>query len=150
MKLSTVLDKVLSWLGALKVLLQPVEQYGCRYREHTERERESLPILFETSIDQDFFKERSKMMGKSLTIRSDFGCFLGYHRASKEDVAEVGDCCSICQDTMSQPLKLRCKHIFCEECIGEWLERDITCPLCRCDFYSSTPLLSPLSPSYSL
>jgi len=81
MKLSTVLDKVLSWLGALKVLLQPVEQYGCR--------------------------------------------------ASKEDVAEVGDCCSICQDTMSQPLKLRCKHIFCEECIGEWLERDITCPLCR-------------------
>ena len=81
MKLSTMFERVVHFLGALKVLLQPVDQYGSR--------------------------------------------------ASKEDVAEVGDCCSICQDTMTMPLKLRCRHIFCEECIGEWLDRDTTCPLCR-------------------
>ena len=55
-------------------------------------------------------------------------------RATAEDVAEHGDAmCSICQgDEMVQPIKLHnCKHIFCEDCIAEWLERDNTCPLCR-------------------
>lgn len=28
---------------------------------------------------------------------------------------------------------LDCNHVFCEECISEWLERDKTCPMCRCN-----------------
>lgn len=39
--------------------------------------------------------------------------------------------CSICHDELSSPVVLACKHIFCEECVGEWLEREQTCPLCR-------------------
>mmetsp|Transcript_8892 Transcript_8892/g.32067 ORF Transcript_8892/g.32067 Transcript_8892/m.32067 type:complete len:204 (+) Transcript_8892:426-1037(+) len=81
MKLSSLFEKVVHFLGALRVLIQPVDQYGVR--------------------------------------------------ATKEDVAELGDVCSICQDSMEGPLKLRCGHMFCEECIGEWLDRDTTCPLCR-------------------
>lgn len=33
---------------------------------------------------------------------------------------EVGDQCAICQETMTAPVILSCKHIFCEECVGAW------------------------------
>ena len=31
---------------------------------------------------------------------------------------------------------LHCKHIFCEECVATWFDRDTTCPMCR---YIITP-----------
>ena len=51
--------------------------------------------------------------------------------ASPEDVAETGDCCAICQERYDRPVRLGCRHVFCEECVGEWFERERTCPLCR-------------------
>ena len=51
--------------------------------------------------------------------------------ASAEDVAECGDCCAICQERYERPVRLGCEHVFCEECVGEWFERERTCPLCR-------------------
>lgn len=39
--------------------------------------------------------------------------------------------CSICQDEFRSPLRLTCGHIFCGSCIGEWLDREATCPMCR-------------------
>lgn len=40
--------------------------------------------------------------------------------------------CSICHDTLTNPIRIAsCQHIFCSECIDEWLERESTCPLCR-------------------
>lgn len=67
-------------------------------------------------------------------MQAAYGC-----RASTDDVIELGDMCSICQDTLKSPLKLRpCRHIFCEDCISEWLDRDTTCPLCRTVVKSET------------
>ncbi|XP_078445003.1 uncharacterized protein LOC144714183 [Wolffia australiana] len=51
--------------------------------------------------------------------------------ATTEQVAAVGDLCAICQEKMHAPVLLRCKHIFCEDCVSEWFERERTCPLCR-------------------
>ncbi|XP_076895377.1 uncharacterized protein LOC143547983 [Bidens hawaiensis] len=48
-----------------------------------------------------------------------------------EQVSEAGDVCAICQEKMQAPILLRCKHIFCEDCVSEWFERERTCPLCR-------------------
>jgi hypothetical protein len=40
--------------------------------------------------------------------------------------------CSICfDDISSDPVKLGCGHVFHNDCIKEWFERDIRCPLCR-------------------
>ena len=36
-------------------------------------------------------------------------------------VNAAGDLCAICQEKMDAPILLRCKHIFCEECVSEWL-----------------------------
>ncbi|KAI3800047.1 hypothetical protein L1987_35354 [Smallanthus sonchifolius] len=51
--------------------------------------------------------------------------------ATAEQVSEAGDVCAICQEKMQSPILLRCKHIFCEDCVSEWFERERTCPLCR-------------------
>jgi hypothetical protein len=32
----------------------------------------------------------------------------------------AGDMCAICQEKMHVPVLLRCKHIFCEDCVSEW------------------------------
>lgn len=51
--------------------------------------------------------------------------------ATSEQVNAAGDLCAICQEKMHVPIFLRCKHIFCEDCVSEWFERERTCPLCR-------------------
>ncbi|KAL5222912.1 hypothetical protein ABZP36_027625 [Zizania latifolia] len=51
--------------------------------------------------------------------------------ATTEQVSATGDMCAICQEKMHTPIILRCKHIFCEDCVSEWFERERTCPLCR-------------------
>ncbi|PIN05668.1 putative E3 ubiquitin ligase [Handroanthus impetiginosus] len=51
--------------------------------------------------------------------------------ATSEQVMAAGDLCAICQEKMHAPVLLRCKHIFCEDCVSEWFERERTCPLCR-------------------
>ncbi|KAI7727863.1 hypothetical protein M8C21_018163, partial [Ambrosia artemisiifolia] len=51
--------------------------------------------------------------------------------ATPEQVNEAGDMCAICQEKMQAPILLCCNHIFCEDCVSEWFERERTCPLCR-------------------
>ncbi|GAA0165770.1 hypothetical protein LIER_40053 [Lithospermum erythrorhizon] len=51
--------------------------------------------------------------------------------ATSEQVNAAGDLCAICQEKMHTPILLRCKHLFCEDCVSEWFERERTCPLCR-------------------
>lgn len=48
------------------------------------------------------------------------------------------DICSICQeDIIKNEVKLKCSHIFCDECITKWFlecknkEKIKTCPICR-------------------
>ncbi|XP_078362785.1 E3 ubiquitin-protein ligase RNFT1-like [Oculina patagonica] len=51
---------------------------------------------------------------------------------SKEEIVEAGNSCPICQEELKDPIMLRsCKHIFCEDCISLWFDRERTCPMCR-------------------
>lgn len=51
--------------------------------------------------------------------------------ASKRQCSDADDICSICQAEFQKPILLICQHIFCEECITLWFNREKTCPLCR-------------------
>lgn len=48
-----------------------------------------------------------------------------------EQTKAVGDVCPICQDDFKRPTMLACSHIFCEECVSVWFDRERTCPMCR-------------------
>ncbi|XP_010893067.1 RING finger and transmembrane domain-containing protein 2 isoform X2 [Esox lucius] len=52
-------------------------------------------------------------------------------RASSQQCSEAGDVCAICQSDFRDPIALLCQHVFCEECLCLWFDRERTCPLCR-------------------
>lgn len=51
--------------------------------------------------------------------------------ASKRQCSDMDGICPICQAEFQKPVLLFCQHIFCEECITLWFNREKTCPLCR-------------------
>lgn len=51
--------------------------------------------------------------------------------ATRSQCIEAGDVCPICQGEYREPRSLVCQHIFCDECIALWFNREKTCPLCR-------------------
>ncbi|KAL3279282.1 hypothetical protein HHI36_016790 [Cryptolaemus montrouzieri] len=50
---------------------------------------------------------------------------------SKEQIQTAGEFCPICHDEYDSPVLLECRHIFCENCVTTWFDREQTCPLCR-------------------
>ncbi|KAM4578632.1 E3 ubiquitin-protein ligase RNFT2 isoform 2-T2 [Fundulus diaphanus] len=52
-------------------------------------------------------------------------------RAGNQLCSEAGDVCAICQGDFKDPIALICQHVFCEECLCLWFDRERTCPLCR-------------------
>ncbi|EQC29106.1 hypothetical protein SDRG_13137 [Saprolegnia diclina VS20] len=83
---------------------------------------------------------------KSLvTFSLEFGAYV-----TPAALAEAGNPeCSICYDAMHTPVQLRCSHMFCEECVCEWFDRERNCPLCRADVASPAPSASASSSSSS-
>ncbi|XP_005740405.1 E3 ubiquitin-protein ligase RNFT1 [Pundamilia nyererei] len=51
--------------------------------------------------------------------------------ATRSQCNEAGDVCPICQGEYREPRALLCQHIFCDECIAMWFNREKSCPLCR-------------------
>ncbi|XP_056140963.1 E3 ubiquitin-protein ligase RNFT1 isoform X2 [Lampris incognitus] len=51
--------------------------------------------------------------------------------ATRGQCNEAGDICPICQGEYREPRALLCQHIFCDECIALWFNREKSCPLCR-------------------
>lgn len=50
---------------------------------------------------------------------------------SNDEMKASGGTCPICHDSLNEPTILHCKHIFCEECVATWFDRERTCPMCR-------------------
>jgi len=50
--------------------------------------------------------------------------------------------CAICledQNIGCFAVKLHCGHMFCKECLKEWLEKHCTCPTCRFEVETDDP-----------
>eukprot|EP01107_Rhizomastix_libera_P013946 TRINITY_DN4111_c0_g1_i1.p1 TRINITY_DN4111_c0_g1~~TRINITY_DN4111_c0_g1_i1.p1 ORF type:complete len:261 (+),score=37.56 TRINITY_DN4111_c0_g1_i1:445-1227(+) len=54
-----------------------------------------------------------------------------FGRPASQDESQEQNICPICQDSLDKPIILSCHHIFCEDCIGEWLSKQNSCPMCR-------------------
>ncbi|XP_026227047.1 E3 ubiquitin-protein ligase RNFT1 [Anabas testudineus] len=75
------------------------------------------------------------LYGQWTSLMKTVGTFLrGEHTgtaATRSQCSEAGDVCPICQAEYREPRVLLCQHIFCDECIALWFNREKSCPLCR-------------------
>eukprot|EP01041_Mallomonas_annulata_P011321 gene11321-23691_t len=62
----------------------------------------------------------------------------GHYSTSEEIITSGTGDCSICFDKLHRPVTMTCRHIFCEHCIYEWLDRERTCPVCRAEVKEET------------
>lgn len=60
-------------------------------------------------------------------------------KPSAEEIKTRGESCPICQDDYQDPIMLACKHIFCENCVSVWFDREKTCPMCRAEIQTDDP-----------
>mmetsp|Transcript_32908 Transcript_32908/g.54150 ORF Transcript_32908/g.54150 Transcript_32908/m.54150 type:complete len:352 (-) Transcript_32908:72-1127(-) len=59
----------------------------------------------------------------------------------REALGDHTECC-ICSvefDASTELRRIRCGHVFHSACLGDWLERSLTCPLCREDLAICQP-----------
>ncbi|KAK0054996.1 E3 ubiquitin-protein ligase RNFT1 [Biomphalaria pfeifferi] len=61
-------------------------------------------------------------------------------KPSSSDMLDKGNQCPICQDTINDSIMLPCKHIFCEQCVSIWFDREKTCPMCRAEITTESPV----------
>lgn len=60
-------------------------------------------------------------------------------KPTAEEIKSRGENCPICQDDYQDPIMLACKHIFCENCVSVWFDREKTCPMCRAEIQTDNP-----------
>ena len=63
------------------------------------------------------------------TVSSQTGVKQSQQMVGSKDDKEEDKCC-ICMDTPSDPEVLKCKHVFCKDCIEGWFKQKPTCPSC--------------------
>ncbi|KAH3877383.1 E3 ubiquitin-protein ligase RNFT1-like [Dreissena polymorpha] len=61
-------------------------------------------------------------------------------KPSAEEIKSREENCPICQDDYQDPVMLPCKHIFCENCVSIWFDREKTCPMCRAEIQHEDPV----------
>lgn len=61
-------------------------------------------------------------------------------KPNNSDIKTRGEGCPICQDDYKDPVMLNCKHIFCEDCVSVWFDREKTCPMCRAQIHTDNSL----------
>ena len=49
------------------------------------------------------------------------------------EIVNITDTCPICKDEHNVMRKTICNHLFCQECIETWFEKNTKCPLCLKD-----------------
>ncbi len=85
--------------------------------------KRSLPE--ETSLCQGHYKNGDSCRYKA---KKDGYCLLHFKEKDSSKV-ECGICLNIIEKR--EKIILNCNHVFCENCIREWLTRKNSCPFCR-------------------
>ncbi|XP_060561643.1 RING finger and transmembrane domain-containing protein 2-like [Ruditapes philippinarum] len=96
-----------------------------------------LAVIYLILKGWSFFLEYFKIVKafKMLLVDTKFGV-----QPSAEEIKSRGENCPICQDDYQDPVMLSCKHIFCENCVSVWFDREKTCPMCRAEIQSDSPV----------
>lgn len=73
----------------------------------------------------------SKKKLKEIKIRK----LLSLKPVLKQTPFSYNESCCIClENNNSSKVVTPCKHLFCNECLGRWLETNNCCPVCKSSF----------------
>lgn len=61
-------------------------------------------------------------------------------RLASANTESEDNVCPICQDKLASPVILKCRHIFCEDCVCVWLDKENSCPMCRAKISVKKPM----------
>ena len=56
--------------------------------------------------------------------------------------ARLEECCAVCQEDIAPAVQVRqikqCTHVFHKDCVDQWFEQSVFCPICRLDIREAT------------
>ena len=108
-------------------------------------------VLFDKQVTEDFIKHFIVYVEKqslsyfneaastgTIDVKNDFGAASSVHLETTDEFKENDKLtasgtnkCTICLETIINSHKLSCGHVFCKECIEEYLKKyKATCPVC--------------------
>ena len=100
----------------------------------------SAPLLFEASSATDPKAQREHLARVTntpipATVSGSDGAPHAYDLSDDETMRWIDGKqqrkCTLCLEAMKDPAATTCGHVFCWQCIGEWLREQPMCPLCR-------------------
>ena len=117
----------------VKLVLADISKQIC----NTQKE-----IGFVESLELD----RENKEGRLNSLRNELSRYITRKESMEERLNEVATkICSICYDALDNPIYLNCSHMFCGQCIFNWIQMNsrttrslkVQCPECRTDIDSS-------------
>ena len=94
-----------------------------------------MPVWVASEDDSDF-EDESASNDESRGLTSErikkFPTFNADHKT-------VGDGCAICIDGVEinkLMIRLDCNHFYCCECVSKWFEKNVSCPVCRKEYFN--------------
>ncbi|KAM0721998.1 hypothetical protein Q7P37_002924 [Cladosporium fusiforme] len=95
----------------------------------------SAPLLFETSNAADPAAQREHIARITHTPAPSNGKQQRYDLEDEETMQWIDGKqqrkCTLCLEAMKDPAATTCGHVFCWQCVSEWLREQPMCPLCR-------------------
>ena len=99
-----------------------------RFQRVLSKQSDALELQFQQRLNSAAFNHQQQ--GLTLTRINQFHQFLA-------DQSLAGEKCGVCQEDVEdlevgrRMMRLDCRHVFCRECIEQWLADNNTCPHCR-------------------
>lgn len=100
----------------------------------------------EISFVESLELERDNKDARLNTLRNELNRYITRKESIEEKLREVSTkMCSICYDSLDNPIYLNCSHMYCGQCIFNWIQMNsrttrsikVQCPECRTDIDSS-------------
>lgn len=98
-------------------------------------------LTFVESLELEQVQKENRLKG----LKSDLDRYMTRKQSIEERLSTVmNKICSICHDTLENPIYLECSHMFCGQCIFRWMDVNaktrnskVQCPECRNDIDST-------------
>jgi len=102
-------------------------------KEETEMEEET-EIQEETEMEEETATEGQMVVTAQMEeepSQSATSSFSEFKRYLHIESVNQNLLCSVCTEPLQDAMETSCHHLFCKECIFQWLERNTNCPVCR-------------------